>query len=171
MIFSKNQIYNTYLGTQPLLLQFLTRRLSCAETAADLLHDVYLRLPQLQPSPSSEQEVKAWLFKVAGNLAIDHLRSQQRRNEILVQRYHIHSDDESENLHEPVRQLLTKERVKQALTALRQLPSRRAEVFYLSRVENLSHGQIATRLGISIRLVEKEMALALSHCRRAVECE
>ena len=46
------------------------------------------------------------------------------------------------------------------LTALEQLPARRREVFLAARLDELSHREIATKFGISIDTVDRELKQA-----------
>ena len=48
---------------------------------------------------------------------------------------------------------------------LKQLPKRCREIFYMSRMDNLSNQEIAGRLGISKRTVENQLTMALKHLR------
>ncbi|MFC0518574.1 RNA polymerase sigma factor [Mucilaginibacter angelicae] len=48
---------------------------------------------------------------------------------------------------------------------LEQLPKRCQEIFYMSRMDNLSNQEIATHLGISKRTVENQITMALKHLR------
>lgn len=53
--------------------------------------------------------------------------------------------------------------------ATENLPEKCREVFYLSRNEHLSNQEIANRLGISVKTVERHMTIALRRIRIAVE--
>lgn len=57
------------------LLAFLARRLGNVEQAADVAQDTYLRLVNL-PAGEPIQEPRAFLFRIAGNLAIDRMRRE-----------------------------------------------------------------------------------------------
>lgn len=48
---------------------------------------------------------------------------------------------------------------------LQKLPKRCQEIFFLSRIDNLSNAEIALRLGISKRTVENQLTVALKHLR------
>lgn len=48
------------------------------------------------------------------------------------------------------------------------MPQRRREVFEMSRFKGLSHAEIASELGLSIRTVEKHLELGLRELRRAI---
>ena len=62
---------------QQRLFRYFCRCVGQPEVARDLTQDVFVRIAQ---SPATEQErTRAWVFKIARNLAIDYGRSQQRR--------------------------------------------------------------------------------------------
>ncbi|MGH8547062.1 MAG: sigma-70 family RNA polymerase sigma factor, partial [Methylococcales bacterium] len=49
--------------------------------------------------------------------------------------------------------------------AVAELPPKCRQVFLLRKVEQLSHAEIAERLGISRSMVEKHLHRAMMHCR------
>ena len=55
------------------------------------------------------------------------------------------------------------------LKAVDQLPPKRKQVFVLSRLENLSHKEISSRLKISTKTVEVQLTKALSFIRISVD--
>jgi RNA polymerase sigma factor (sigma-70 family) len=152
------------------LLAFLARRLGNVEKAADVAQDTYLRLAGLSDT-AQILEPRAFVFKVAGNLAIDRLRQEQRRAVL-------HADEAFEDEHcdpmaSPERSLLAVEAVEQLDSALRQLPSNARLALLLNRLEGLTHAQIARRLGVSESMVGKYIVQAMRHCRdwlRQSEC-
>lgn len=167
MAFSDKDIYRIFLNSRPQIQRFLHQRIRCQDTAADLVQDIYLRLMLLKPPPSSENEVVAWLFTVASNLSIDHLRSQKRRSELLDQ--YLGDETEIDHSEVPERVAQAQDQLQQVQSALAELPDQCAEILYLSRVEGLSHAEIARQLKISTSWVEKQLAKALNHCRLAVD--
>jgi RNA polymerase sigma factor (sigma-70 family) len=52
--------------------------------------------------------------------------------------------------------------------ALKQLPERTRRVYLLHRLENVSHAEVATRLGLSTRTVERDVVEAITHLKRAL---
>ncbi len=167
MAFSENDIYQIFLATRPQIQSFLMQRLRCIDSVADLLQDIYLRLTQLKPPPCNEIEVKAWLFTVAGNLSIDHLRTQKRRSELIEQ--YLGDEAEMANTETAERGLQAQQQLQRIESALGQLPDQCAEILYLSRIEGLTHKDIAQQLGISVSWVEKQLARALTRCRQALD--
>jgi RNA polymerase sigma-70 factor (ECF subfamily) len=63
----------------PALVRFLYKRVWDVDQAEDLAQEAFVRLLREQP-PKPE----AWLFTVAGNLAKNHLRGDQRRTNRLT---------------------------------------------------------------------------------------
>lgn len=62
---------------------------------------------------------------------------------------------------DPERSLMGAQRLKRVLAAVEAMPPKRKEVFLLHRVEDLTYTQIAKRLGVSIKTVEKHLHLAM----------
>ncbi|HEX2055091.1 MAG TPA: sigma factor, partial [Nitrospiraceae bacterium] len=58
------------------LLRFFTRKLGCRELAADCAQDTYVHLARMDASITIDNP-RAFLFRVAANLAIDHLRKSR----------------------------------------------------------------------------------------------
>jgi RNA polymerase sigma factor (sigma-70 family) len=144
------------------LTGYLTRRLGSASTAGDVVHDTYLRLQALAAVPEVDNP-RAYIFRVADNIAMDRLRSSAR-----LQRRFVDDDQATEQPCEaPLAEAVTehRQRLRLLAQAVGELPPRCREVFLLHKVDGLSHSEIAARLGISRSMVEKHVMRALSHCR------
>lgn len=59
------------------LRAFLLRRVGCREVAAELAQEAFIRIMHYQPGETL-QNVRAMLYRIAGNLAIDYHRMQIR---------------------------------------------------------------------------------------------
>jgi RNA polymerase sigma-70 factor (ECF subfamily) len=64
------------------LFQYFCRAVGHAETARDLTQDVFLRVSRVSDRPSGSGPVRAWLFHIARNLALDYHRARLRRPEV-----------------------------------------------------------------------------------------
>ena len=140
----------------------LMRRFGSAGAASDTLHDTYVRLQRLQTVPDLDNP-RAYLFRVANNIALDRLRTARREERHLVADELAQEEASTEPSAEVV--LEQKERLRLLAVAIEELPPRCREVFLLHKIDGLSHGQIAERLGISRSMVEKHVMKALAHCR------
>lgn len=66
-----------FVANQPRLFRYFLRAVGQIETARDLTQDVFLRVTRAAIPQVSEGEVRAWLFRIARNLALDHRRRQR----------------------------------------------------------------------------------------------
>lgn len=143
------------------LLAFVRRKVRCPATAADVMQDIYIRLA----SRSSSEEVanpRAFVYRIAGNLAIDHLRLERgRARYVTAEPVPDHLPDPN-----PSAEAIAdaKRRLALLADAVAELPPRCREVFVLRKFEELEQHEIARRLGISRNMVEKHLRKALLHC-------
>lgn len=63
------------------------------------------------------------------------------------------------------------QRLRLLQAAIDDMPPRQREAFLLYRYDELRCEDIAARMGISVRAVEKHLQLALAHCKRRVHGE
>src|SRR5919198_5593676 len=60
------------------LLRFLRRFVKETHTAEDLLHDTFARAMRARRLPPDAHEARPWLYRIASNLALTHLRRSRR---------------------------------------------------------------------------------------------
>ncbi len=147
------------------LRRFLTGRVRCAVAAEDLMQEMYLRLQRIE-QPHLIQDLRTYIFRIAANLAIDHLRAQGRRSAVIEPGADFLVIEDSRSNAEHI--LLAKEELQIVVEALKDLSPLCQQIFVLNRLEGMKHSAIATQLGISRSTVEKNIARALNHCRRRV---
>jgi RNA polymerase sigma-70 factor (ECF subfamily) len=128
--------------------------------APDLVQDVYLRA-LTYPATQDVREPRAFLFRIAANLVVDHLRKRSYR--------HCESDDGLEETIAtlapgPEQAASDSEGVERLCVALSELPPLCRHAFVLNRFDGLSHREIAERLGISEKTVQRYVAKAFEHC-------
>lgn len=147
---------------QGALLRFFTKQLGNAADAEDLTQEVFLRLLRHQDR-TSIRHMEAYLFQTASNLLRDHLR----RN--ATHRVNDHVPFEEEHHEGPYQGAVPseehvyegREAIDAFLSVLAEMPPRRRTVFLMHRFQGYSYGAIATKLGISVSVVEKHMMKAL----------
>ncbi|WP_417828150.1 RNA polymerase sigma factor [Thalassospira sp.] len=152
------------------LLRFLIRKLNGdSERAADVVQDTYLRLAQTLDTEDQIDNPRAYIYRVAGNLAIDQIRRDRRQN--------VHQDVEADDFHVadigdpkpgPENIYLSREQIALLDRALSQLPEKPRAALLMFRVDGLSHNEIAQKLGVSNSMVAKYIGRALKHCRDAL---
>ncbi len=144
------------------LKAFLSRKFGCPLLAEDIVQETWLRVRRLS-QPTEVAHPRAYLFRMATNLAIDHLRSEKARAR------HIGAESVPENVPDgippPDRVIDYQQRLMILRKAVDELPARCREAFMLHKFGGLSHAEVASRMGISRNMVEKHIIRGLAHCR------
>ncbi|MCK9609231.1 MAG: RNA polymerase sigma factor [Methylomonas sp.] len=155
----------SFLRHQKELQQFLTYKVDCAETAADLIQETYLRIAR-HTADTDIANPRAFLFRVADNLALDHLRGKARQNKRDGGQV---SDEIACHQPQPDSALVGQQQMELFEKLIYQLPPQCRTVFLLCRVEGKSYSEIAAELGISPRTVESHMYKALKFLKDRVD--
>ena len=144
------------------LTRYLARLLGSAGSASEAVHDTYLRLQRLATVPDLDNP-RAYLFRVASNIALDQLRARRADERRLVPDG-LTAEQPSAVLPADI-VMEQADRLRLLAQAIDELPPRCRETFLLHKIEGLSHVEVARRLGISRSMVEKHVMKALAHCR------
>ncbi len=147
------------------LRRFVTSRVVCQATAADLTQEVFFRLARM-PDLGAIENIRTYMFRIATNLVTDHLRARIRRQEPSSPDPETVLPDLPDSGCTPESALSAKQELAVILTALGELSPTCRQIFTLNRFDGLSHRQIADQLGLCVSTVEKNIARALNHCRR-----
>nr|WP_243749457.1 RNA polymerase sigma factor [Pseudoteredinibacter isoporae] len=141
---------------------FLTRKLSCPHSAADLTQEVFLRVLRSGTNIQTDvQNTRAYLYKIAVNLAINHQSREQRLPMVDVDEDSVPESVDNRN---PERITSDKQRLQRMSDALLELSPLSQKVFVLVRIRGMKQLEVARVLGIHITTVEKNLAKAVRHC-------
>ena len=157
-------ILEAYLENEAALKRFLRRFIKSREGADDLAQEAFLRAFAAESNRVIESP-KAFLFKVARNLALNELARQSAATTTPI------GDFEGQEVLEDSSQAAVddavdgRERIRMLARAIAALPPQCAKVFILRKMQGLSQKEIAARLDISVRTVENHVALGLVRCR------
>lgn len=150
------------------LLRFLSQRVRCSETAMDIFQDTFIRYAGYK-SKDTITNPKAFIFKIAANLATDYLRADSRRAKHLVN----HDEDSIESVeaaHPTLEQgAISEQQLEQLIEALEELPPKCRRVFILLKFKHYSYAEVAQELGISQTMILKYLNRALTHCRTRLD--
>ncbi|HBO24116.1 MAG TPA: RNA polymerase subunit sigma [Providencia sp.] len=163
------KISGAYQSTYSQLVRFFRNRLDNSNDADDLSQDVFtLWLNRKEQSPIKES--RAYLFKIANHVLIDHWRRNQRQSKSETSIDDIGFEHSFEQTQEDPSEILEhQQRIQRLGEAIDLLPPRRREAFLLYRFDGLSQSEIAERMEISISMVEKHIAAALVHCKKHLD--
>jgi RNA polymerase sigma factor (sigma-70 family) len=154
-----------FLRFQHSLLRYLRDLLVRREDAEDVAQETYLRLVRAEGLEESELRVRAFMFKVATNLAYDRFR-QRRSHGRLDDAELVALPDEAPPAE---RVVALQQAVSIVERTLLRLPARCRQVFLLRVSHEWSYEAIAEHLGVGKRTVEREMRQALQACAHDLE--
>lgn len=155
-----------YLERRDDLKRFFLLRVRSEPEAEDLLQDLYIKVAGV----AAGEEVRnpaAFLYHLSGNLMLDRMR-QQRRSGARDAAYRTATTETAgaedvADLPSAEAIVASKQQLAMLLERLASLPERTQMVFRLHRFDGLGHVEIADRLGMSRRAVEKRMSSAIRH--------
>ena len=157
------------------VFNFVLRRVKEANAADDLAQDVFLRVVQKAGDFKHEARFSTWLYTIARNLSIDHLRKMSlRRHASLDQPSKNSGPDLVETLSDQhprgdVERTAAATRVQQCIiSAVDALPEDQREVFLLREVANLPFKDIAEITGVGENTAKSRMRYALDRLQAAL---
>ena len=139
----------------PTLCRFVHGYLKSRVEAEEIVQDCFVKLWERRHQFDEKIVFKTYLYTSAYRAILKNLRRQ---------RYWMFEDCDDELLVEessPSKVLEYQELEQLYQLAVEQLPSRRREIFVLSRQQGLSHAMIAKELNISVKCVENQITQAL----------
>ncbi len=164
-----------YLDTYKDLCLLALRHVHSVSVAEDIVQDSFCRVLVRRPDIfrlEDTSQIKAYMWRTVRNQAIDWCRRNAGRSSSL--------DEQTLNLE---LSLLTDklfapenygsydyEVLSQTVSdVVSDLPPRAREVFTLRREKGLSNQEVASKLGVTVKAVEKQMTLSLKRLRRAFQ--
>lgn len=147
-----------FTALQQNIYNFLLFKTNDKALAEDLLQDTFIKLWENRKKLKEDESLRAWLYKVAGNLYLNHLRHagvmKKHQDEVLTK-------STITDIQHPHFVLEEQEFQERLINAIGSLPERVKEVFLMSRTEALTNKEISERLGISIKTIESQLGKAL----------
>lgn len=152
----------TFTEQQEALKRFLMRRLGNAALAEDIAQETWIRAVTVDTA-AIVQNPRAYLFRIAANLATDHQRHVGKGIEVeaAVERL-----DVPDHAPSPEQTALYRSEVARLLKVVDGLPPRCREVFVLAKFHEMTYAEVAGRLAISRNTVIKHMVAALAAIER-----
>tara|TARA_B100000925_G_C21988572_1_gene465714 strand:+ start:63 stop:554 length:492 start_codon:yes stop_codon:yes gene_type:complete len=155
---TKKEFKNCFDDLFDSVRNFVFYRCGNEEIATDIAQETFMKLweKKFEYHPT---KTKSLVYKIANQLWISQYRKQASE-----QKYELLLTYSQETLHEE-QSLELKELKNNYEATLANLPISQREVFLMSRMEELSYKEIAQRLNISVKTVEKRMSLTLKELR------
>lgn len=144
------------------LFNFFLRLTGHQGHSEDLVQEVFLRVLKYRHAYRSDAEFTPWLFQIARNAHLSHLRALPPVVPLEDSQHPIHdSSERADAILERDHDALTLKR------ALNRLPAKKRELLLLSRRPDLSYQDVASLLECTVSTVKVQVHRALKDLRKA----
>lgn len=151
-------VFDLYNGR---LTTFIYRLTKSETIAAELVQDIFVKLWVRRSQLADLNNAQAYLFTMASNRTIDHLRKVSAESRMLDELWarveHLNEATEETYNAKECNDLINK--------AVVQLSPQKQKIFRLSRYEGLKHEEIADYLNLSKSTVKNHLVETLRHIR------
>jgi RNA polymerase sigma-70 factor (ECF subfamily) len=153
------EFQNIFAAFQPKIFRYLTRLVGEAE-AEDLAQEVMIKVSEGLPDFRGQSQLSTWIYRIATNAARDRWRSQTYQRTVQTCSLSTAPDIEDRNTLTgesppfPEHQIFRKEMSECIHGFIQKLPENYRAILVLSEFEQLSNGEIAGTLGISLNSVK-----------------
>lgn len=149
------------------LLNYLAQKVSCKDTAQDIFQETFIRCAGYNQKNTIDNP-RAFIFRIASNLAIDYLRGCSRHT-----LHNIDTEELVESIEHPApsveRTAISEQQLQLLMQALSELPPKCRDVFIMLKLKHYSYAQVEQQLGISQTMILKYLTRALTHCRKQLD--
>jgi len=151
------QLFDAWFDT---IRSFIFYRCGDVDLASDMAQDVFMKIWEKRETLAGNN-LKALLYKMANDMVISNYRKETSRNNFMQEMklrhdYGLSPEDES----------LYMETAARYAAALEKMTESQRTVFLMSRNDELKYYEIAERLDISLKTVEKRMSAVLRFLRK-----
>jgi RNA polymerase sigma-70 factor (ECF subfamily) len=134
---------------------FVFYRCGDKEAASDITQDVFLRIWEKRESLKADC-IRPLLYKMATDIFINSYKKELRR-----MNYRRNPGEEDGSSLSPEEEMISRESAAAYTEVLEQMPEARRKVYLMSREDGMKYREIAGRLHLSVKTVEKHISAAL----------
>ncbi|GGH59848.1 RNA polymerase sigma-70 factor (ECF subfamily) [Filimonas zeae] len=155
---SFSDVYFMYSGT---LFEHSFRITKDTEASLEIVDFLLIKVSQIRPSYKSSGDFKNFLFKSCANRSLNYLRSEKRRRAAQTEAMR-HGDYVLNSIED---MLVTRERFKEAMIAVKTLPQGMQSIFIHSFINERTPKEIAVLLNVPETSVYTQRSQALKRLR------
>jgi RNA polymerase sigma-70 factor (ECF subfamily) len=153
-------------GYRRQLFSYLLRLCGDKMTAEDLFQETLIKAWNGIKTYNEQNKFASWLFSIAHNVALDHLRSSSIRKSSSLEESYEYSDGNN-----PHKSFEEKESYKMIMDAVNDLPNKQKNVFLLRQHGGLSFKEIAKEMDQPLNTVLGHMHYAVSKIKKKLSEE
>ncbi len=141
------ELYERYFNE---VYGFIAKRVGGRETAEDLTSELFIKIfTKLSSYEPRDCSFRAWLYRVAHNILIDHYRKASVRRETTVEEFP-EIRDENQDVNE---EIMRRHDAATVRSVLDQLPERYGQVLELKFFAEMDHAEIAGVMNVTVNNV------------------
>jgi RNA polymerase sigma-70 factor (ECF subfamily) len=156
---SYNKLFTRYYSR---LCQYVYSMLENKEDSEDIVQELFLNLWNNRKKIEITENVSGYLFKMAKNITLNHIRSAKSYQNLLDNQDQVDSYYEEDRLE-------TDEFRIALYNCIERLPERSREVFMLHRVEGLKQKVISEKLSVSVKTIKNQLWMSLQKLKKCLE--
>ena len=160
-------VIDFYKENSPKILYYLIKRLPRKEDAQEILNDVFLETIDALPTLRKEENLSAWLYKIAHNKVVDFYRKRKIKSFLFSQMPYLELI--AGEISQPEFQL-EKNKIRDRIEAsLHAVSNRYQQILRMRYEEDMSVKNIATTLNLSFKATESLLYRARQDFIKAYE--
>lgn len=149
------EIYRAFYGK---VFTFVLSLVRSKANAQDITQNIFMKLWENRKKLEHINSMDDYLFILSKNACMDYFRKASRKKEISTDVF-----DEfllSRIVSSPEKRIDALSDIEELRHVIESLPSKRRDIFIMSRFDGLSNDEIASILGVSKKTVENQISLA-----------
>ncbi|MDP4551830.1 RNA polymerase sigma factor SigX [Alkalihalobacillus macyae] len=151
------------------LFQFIFYMVKNRAVAEELVQEVYIKVLRSYQNYEERSNEKTWLLAIARNVAIDYLRTHNRRTSRWLSKFDFNKQQTEDNAPLPDEILVQKEEVQGVYKCLRECTLDQQQVLILRYIQELSVNETAEILNWSVSKVKTTQHRAIKALRELVD--
>lgn len=164
-LIKKRKFEQLFIMVFPKVKAFAWKILKSEEDAEDIAQDVFVKLWDIPEIWEHQEIYNSYIYSMMRNQIFNFLKHKAVENNYQEQLADEVSPSFEIDIHD---QLYAKEIELLMKLTLDAMPEQRRKVFIMSRQEGMSHQEIADKLQLSIRTVERHIYLALQDLKKVI---
>lgn len=161
MKFSEN-VKSLFTKHNDELYRYIHKKFGNSADAEEIVQDAFCSYLKIGNSEKIDNP-RAFLYKTANNLALNHIRKSGYRNA------HLNTLDKTESSIPLEREVFAKSDVESLQANLNELPELTRMIFLMNRMDGKSYPEIGRELEVSLSQVQKHMIAALKFLRKNLD--
>ncbi|WP_377891292.1 RNA polymerase sigma factor SigX [Alkalihalobacillus sp. R86527] len=161
-----DRLYNDYHTT---LFQFLFYMVKNRAVAEELVQEVYIKVLRSYHSYEERSNEKTWLLTIARNVAIDYLRTHNRRSSRWLSKFEFNKQNTKDDTPLPEEIVMQKEEVQAIYHSLKNCTLDQQQVLILRYIQEFTVNETAEVLEWSVSKVKTTQHRAIKALRELLD--